>query len=75
MKNNYEVVVGNIGSVHQGHNRRKAETIFKTYVEQSKDGYGRAGGEQVTLFQNDDIAKEYNPPAAEDEIFSENNLT
>jgi hypothetical protein len=55
----YEVVVGNIGTVHHGNDRRTAEHVFAEYVSQSKAGYGRASGEPVTLLGDGEILKEY----------------
>lgn len=55
----YEVVCGNIGTVHDGHNRRKAEQSFRTYVESSKAECGRAGWEDVYLFRDGDIIREF----------------
>jgi hypothetical protein len=57
--NDYEVVCGNVGSVYAGHNKAQAIKAFNTYVESSKAECGRAGGEDVTLFQNGEIAREY----------------
>jgi hypothetical protein len=59
MSNNWELVVGNIGSVYQGSNGFEANSRYQTYVGQSKAGYGRAAGESVTLFRNRDLWKEY----------------
>ena len=39
-KHEYEVIVGNIGSVYMGLNSRIANQKFSTYVKQSKTGYG-----------------------------------
>jgi hypothetical protein len=55
----YEVVVGNVGNVHTGGSKATAMTYFREYVEQSKSGCGRAGGEDVTLFKDGEIIKEY----------------
>ncbi len=65
MKNNYEVIVGNIGSIHQGCNRRIAERKYRAYVQDSIDGHGRAAGESVALFNNGEPIKEHNPPELE----------
>lgn len=55
----YEVVVGNIGSVYRGKYLGAALIKFVSYKQQSKDGYGRAAGESVTLFQDGEPIKEY----------------
>lgn len=47
----YEVIVGNIGTVHEGGNLRDARFHARTYVDQSKSGYGRAAGESVTVLR------------------------
>jgi hypothetical protein len=55
----YEVVVGNIGSVYSGRNGFEANKTYSTYVGQSKNGYGRAAGESVTLYKDGEITKEH----------------
>lgn len=55
----YEVIVGNIGKVHEGVNLASARRVYKTYVAQSKRGSGRAGGENVTLWKDGDIIQEH----------------
>lgn len=47
----YSVVVGNIGTVETGR-RNECNAAFREYVAQSKRGYGRAAGEEVTMFDN-----------------------
>jgi len=37
---NYQVIVGNIGTVYDWDNRKDALNSFKEYKEQSRDGYG-----------------------------------
>lgn len=54
MKNNYEVTVGNIGNVYSGSCLEKALQTFREYKSQSKEGYGRAAGEEVVLWENGD---------------------
>ncbi len=39
---NYEVIVGNVGSVHFGKRRAEALKRYKTYVESSKEQLGLA---------------------------------
>jgi hypothetical protein len=51
----YEVIVGNIGTVHSGSNKKEALKHWKTYVAQSKSGVGRAGNESVTLMIDGEI--------------------
>lgn len=59
--NRYEVVVGNVGNVHTGPYLKNALKAFREYVNQSKSGCGRAGGEDVTLFDRGEIYREYRP--------------
>lgn len=55
----YEVVVGNVGTVYRGSNRRHAEREFRDYVHQSKHAMGRADGESVTIFADGEVVREY----------------
>ena len=55
----WEVVVGNIGTVHRTRNETKARADFATYVTQSSAGYGRAAGETVTLMRDGDPVAEH----------------
>jgi hypothetical protein len=48
----YEVIVGNIGTVYRGKLRETALQIWDDYATLSQGGYGRAGGEPVTLVVN-----------------------
>jgi len=61
-KKKYSVVVGNVGTVYDGKDYIKAKEDFDYYVELSKLNLGRVAGENVTMFCNDEIKKEYNPP-------------
>ena len=61
MKSRYEVVVGNIGTVYQGSDEAEAHEQYRTYINDSTAGYGRVGGETVTLFKNGEIEEEYDP--------------
>jgi len=58
-QNNYSVICGNIGTVHDGHNRAEATKIFNAYVRLSKKNVGRAAGEDVTLWENDEPVKDF----------------
>ena len=62
----YEVIVGNIGRVHTGNNRREASKVYREYVKDSSQPTGRAGGEQVTLFEDGEPLRTYDPPEADD---------
>jgi hypothetical protein len=55
----YEVVVGNIGTVHTGTDHDAAVRCFWEYVWQSHRNQGRAAGENVTLYADGDIEREY----------------
>lgn len=57
----YQVIVGNIGVVYSGGNRKAADANYAEYVEQSRSGYGRAGGENVVMMFGDTPVKEYTP--------------
>lgn len=46
---NFRVIVGNIGTVYDGASKRDAIREYNEYVDISLSGYGRAGGEAVTL--------------------------
>jgi len=54
----YQVIVGNIGTVYDGDDIIEAEENFKEYYNQSKDGYGRASGESVTLWVDGEPIKD-----------------
>lgn len=58
-KNSYTIVVGNVGQVYHGSNKKAALTEFDAWVDASVAGGSRAGSEDVTLFANDDIIKEF----------------
>ena len=55
----HEVIVGNIGTVYDGPSEIKALAKYDTYVNQSRDNYGRAAGESVTMLTNGEISREY----------------
>lgn len=58
-KQEYEVVVGNIGTVYTGHDRLTALKHYRSYREMSRRGTGSAGAEDVTLFKDREIEKEH----------------
>jgi len=47
----YEVIVGNIGLVYSGAKIKQARDTYLEYVNQSRIGHGRAGGEDVTMLK------------------------
>ncbi len=55
----YEVVVGNIGTVYEGQNKDSARRAYGTYVRASQSGSGRGSGEDVTMFEDGEICREY----------------
>lgn len=55
----YEVAVGAIGFVYEGHDRAKAEQAFWRYRNASQQRQGRAAGEQVVLFEDGEPIKEW----------------
>jgi hypothetical protein len=58
----HEVIVSNIGRAYTGDSADQALITFKEYEAQSKEGGGRAAGEQVTWLADGEILKEYRPP-------------
>jgi hypothetical protein len=58
-RNRYTVVVGNIGTVYDGGNRRVALETFKVYKSRSIQGSGRAAGESVYLMGEGEPVKEF----------------
>ena len=59
MKGTYSVTVGNIGTVRKAVGKQEAMKVYNEYVSQSKDGYGRASGEDVYIMKGEEIYKEY----------------
>ena len=57
----YQVIVGNIGTAHDGNNKKVALKHYKEYVHISKEPYGRASGEQVSLVMNGEPIMDYIP--------------
>lgn len=55
----YEIIVGNIGRVYTTTNHHLAQQEFECWVHASKQEFGRAAGEQVTLFENGEPLEEY----------------
>jgi hypothetical protein len=53
----YEVIVGNIGKVHEGRNKWEAQKVFNEYRRQSLAMYGRAAGEEVSLWEDNEPIK------------------
>jgi hypothetical protein len=58
-RNFYEVIVGNVGKVHEGGSKAAAISVFHTYKNHSKRNYGRAAGEVVTMYCDGEVVKGY----------------
>lgn len=58
----YQVIVGNLGTVHETENERDALFCARTYVDRSKGGHGRCAGEPVTVLKDGELVAEYQPP-------------
>lgn len=59
MRNNYQVIVGNIGTVYSGGSKVIAFETFKEYVQQSKTAHMKVSGETVVLLRDGEIEKEF----------------
>jgi hypothetical protein len=57
----WQVIVGNVGTVYYGPSRRDAYATFNTYRNDSARGIGRAAGEPVTLMRDDQPFREHHP--------------
>ena len=55
-KENFQVVVGNVGTVYMGNDRIEAERIFAAYQDGSH--HGRARGEDIVLMNEDEVLAE-----------------
>lgn len=58
----FEVIVGNIGTVYHGTNRMEAHINYNRAVGRSKRNEGRGGNEPVTLMCDSEPVKEHFPP-------------
>lgn len=61
----YQVIVGNIGTVYDGDDYNAAKMEYNDYRSASLQGYGRAAGEEVTMFDDGEIASIF-PGTGED---------
>lgn len=59
MNHFYEVIVSNIGKVHEGDDELKAQLEYCAWVGKSKADVGRAGGESVSLWKDNEPIAEY----------------
>ena len=55
----FQVVVGNVGTTYSGNLLKAALATYKEYKSQSATNYGRAAGEQVTLFKDGEPLCDY----------------
>lgn len=59
MKKQYSVIVGNVGTVFNSNTKKDAIATYKEYVKMSDSSRGRVGGENVTLFCDDEPLYEH----------------
>lgn len=59
MAHTYEVIVGNVGKVHDGDDEQAARTVFDSYARQSVHALNRVTGESVWLYRDGEIVDEY----------------
>ena len=57
----HQIIVGNIGTVYDGDSETEAQKNYNEYVDQSKNNYGSAAGEEVTWIEDNEIREEYIP--------------
>jgi hypothetical protein len=56
---NYQVIVGNVGTVYDGSNKAHALSEYDAYVLLSVDGYGRVADEGVCLMEDGEPIAEH----------------
>lgn len=61
----YEVIVSNLGKVWEGTNPVIADGIFGNYRQLSINGYGRAAGEDVSLWCDNEPIREHHGTTTE----------
>lgn len=57
----YEVIVGNVGTVYRGTQRWEALVAYRTYRLQSYFDVGRTGNEEITLIEDGELIYQYTP--------------
>ena len=55
----YEVTVGNLGTAYRGNSKKDAQAEFKYWVSQSQLPRGRASGEDVTYWEDNEPLIEF----------------
>lgn len=63
----WQVVVGNLGTVYNGKDGFVAKREYSAYKKLSEEGYGRAANEPVTLFKDGEPHWEHEPKGQDDE--------
>lgn len=61
----YEVLVGNVGRVHEGSQALEAHRVARQYQANSQAGVGRCAGEPVTILRDGEVVFEYDPPTCD----------
>ena len=56
----YQVIVGNIGLIHDGSDEVLAEAYYRNYCMMSDAVFGRASGQEVVLMDGETIVAENN---------------
>ena len=54
----YQVIVGNLGFVHECEDKAEARGIYLEYIRQSELPYGRAAGESIILMEDGEPIEE-----------------
>ena len=58
-RKSYSVTCGNVGTVYTGNSRELAEGVYFEYKQSSVNGYGRASGESVILWEDGEPSLEH----------------
>lgn len=56
---NYQVIVSNVGTVHNGASFKQARKEYCSWVISAKQNFGRASGESVTLIKDGETIREH----------------
>lgn len=66
----YTVMVSNIGCVHSGDDKSKADKEYEDYVKLSRSSVGRLRGEEVTMLYNGKPERGFLPTFDEANVFT-----
>jgi hypothetical protein len=66
----WEVIAGNVGTIYNGRSKRDALNMFRTYCRKSRISEGKVAGEDVTVFKDGEIFREYRGHYTEEEYKS-----